>query len=171
MPQTDNLIHELTTTPGTGPFTLEPIEGKRRFSDNPEWIAAGGARSFWYFALSRAVVSPWEFGLGLLGTGGELQRTPVRSSNTNSLVDFGGNEVDVTSDIPAWLDIGAASQAEFLAQIQHTYGDNPPQDANILDMWTEQASQITYRLVRDSLNQGGTRAWVRVDGTRQALPR
>lgn len=98
MPAPADLVHEASTTTGTGNFTLSEINGKRRFSSP---FGTGGANVFDYFISSRSAVE-WERGTGSMSDANTLVRdTVIASSNANAAVNFSAGLKDVTNDIPA----------------------------------------------------------------------
>jgi hypothetical protein len=163
MPQSDNLVHEITTTPGVGNWTVSPLEGKRRFSDNAAWLAG---TSFFYFAMSRDTIGRWEYGVGSLVDADTISRdTIIDSSNAGSAVDFAGDEVDVTSDLVRAADLGASNQLDLISgQIRHSLTENiDVSDAQVLDQITDAETYKTYRLVRDTVDNGGNTAFLNVE--------
>lgn len=98
MPTPADLVHEASTTTGTGNLTLSEINGKRRFSSP---FGTGGSNVFDYFVSHRGAVE-WERGTGSMSDANTLVRdTVIASSNSNSAVNFSAGLKDVTNDIPA----------------------------------------------------------------------
>lgn len=98
MPAPADLVHEASTTTGTGNLTLSEINGKRRFSSP---FGTGGSNVFDYFVSHRGAVE-WERGTGSMSDANTLVRdTVIASSNSNSAVNFSAGLKDVTNDIPA----------------------------------------------------------------------
>lgn len=98
MPAPADLVHESSTTTGTGNFTLAEINGKRRFSSP---FGTGGSNVFDYFISNRSAVE-WERGTGSMSDANTLVRdTVIASSNADAAVNFSAGLKDVTNDIPA----------------------------------------------------------------------
>lgn len=98
MPAPADLVHESSTTTGTGNFTLAEVNGKRRFSSP---FGTGGTDVFDYF-ISHRSVAEWERGTGHMSDANTLVRdTVIASSNANAAVSFSAGDKDVTNDIPA----------------------------------------------------------------------
>ena len=98
MPAPADLVHENSTSTGTGNFTLSEINGKRRFSSP---FGTGGANVFDYF-ISHREAFEWERGTGSMSDANTLVRdTVIASSNANAAVNFSAGLKDVTNDIPA----------------------------------------------------------------------
>jgi hypothetical protein len=101
MPAPQNLIHETSTTTGTGNFTLAAVNGKVRFSNSTYGFGTGGSNVFDYF-ISNQSAAEWERGTGHMSDANTLVRdTVVKSSNSDAAVNFGAGTKDVTNDIPA----------------------------------------------------------------------
>lgn len=101
MPAPKNLIHETSTSTGTGNLTVAAVSGKIRFSDATYGFSTGGTNVFWYF-ISHRSAAEWEIGTGHMSDANTLVRDTVTfSSNSNSAVNFGAGTKDVTNDIPA----------------------------------------------------------------------
>lgn len=92
-----DLVHQTSTTTGTGNFTLVAVLGKRNFSV----FGTGSTNTFDYY-ISNRDAAEWERGTGYIDTStGALVRTAVESSNSNALVNFSAGTKDVTNDVPA----------------------------------------------------------------------
>ena len=106
MPTPGNLIHQSSTTTGTGVLTLASVNGRRDFTEE---FATGGSDTFDYF-ISHQTAQEWERGTGSIATGGVMVRDSViQSSNADAAVSFGAGTKDVSNDVPAAL------QARFVA--------------------------------------------------------
>jgi len=98
MPAPSDLIHETSTTTGTGDFTLVAVNGKRTFDTG---FGTGGTDLFDYFISSRDAAE-WERGTGHMSDATTLVRdTVLASSNAGAAVSFAAGTKDVTNDIPA----------------------------------------------------------------------
>jgi hypothetical protein len=95
-----DLVHELSTTTGTGNFTTVAVNGKQRFSDAGAF-GTGGSSLFDYFISNRDVAGEFEHGTGHMSAAGTLVRDAViQSSNANALVSFSAGTKDITNDNP-----------------------------------------------------------------------
>jgi hypothetical protein len=101
MPAAKDLIHETSSSTGTGNFALAAVNGKVRFSDGTHGFGTGGTNVFDYF-ISNRDAAQWERGTGHMGDANTLVRdTVLKSSNGNALVSFSAGTKDVTNDLPA----------------------------------------------------------------------
>lgn len=97
-----DLVHETSTTTGTGNFTTAAVNGKQRFSDASAFGTGVTTNVFDYFISNRDVAGEWEHGTGHMSAAGTMVRdTVIASSNANALVSFTTGTKDVTSDVPA----------------------------------------------------------------------
>lgn len=114
MPDAADLIHEISTTEGTGNLTVSAVNGRVRFSDSTYGFGTGGSDVFDYFISNRAAAE-WEYGTGSMSDANTLVRdTVITSSNSDAAVDFSAGTKDVTNDVPA------ATQNAALRQGTHT---------------------------------------------------
>lgn len=98
MPAPSDLVHETSTTTGTGDFTLSNANGKRSFNTA---FGTGGSNVFDYY-ISNTGAAEWERGTGHLSAASTLVRDTVKaSSNSNNAVNFSAGTKDVTNDVPA----------------------------------------------------------------------
>lgn len=98
MPAPGDLIHQTSSTTGTGNFTVAVVNGKRSFNDE---YGTGGTDVFDYY-ISSADAAEWERGTGHLSATTTLVRdTVIASSNADAAVNFGAGTKNVTNDIPA----------------------------------------------------------------------
>jgi hypothetical protein len=94
----DNLVHETSTSTGTGSLTIANVFGKQSFNTA---FSTGSTDVFYYFISNRSAAE-WEVGTGHLSAASTLVRdTVIEGSNGGSLVDFGAGTKDVTCDIVA----------------------------------------------------------------------
>jgi hypothetical protein len=104
MPAIGDLVHQTSTTTGTGDFTLDaPTTGKRQFSD----VFGIGATTnvFWYF-ISHQTAVEWEVATGHMSATNTLVRdTVIASSNSNSKVSFSAGTKDVCCDLISSLQV------------------------------------------------------------------
>lgn len=98
MPAPSDLVHETSTTTGTGNLTLSNANGKRSFNTA---FGTGGSNVFDYY-ISNRDAAEWERGTGSLLAASTLVRdTVIASSNANAAVNFSAGTKDVTNDVPA----------------------------------------------------------------------
>lgn len=98
MPAPSNLVHESSSSTGTGNFTLNNVNGKRSFNTA---FGTGGTDVFDYF-ISNRDAAEWERGTGHLSTSSTLVRDTVKeSSNAGAAVSFSAGTKDVVNDVPA----------------------------------------------------------------------
>lgn len=96
----DNLVHETSTSTGTGNFTLSAVDGRQTFNSAH---GTGGSNVFYYF-ISHRTAGEWEVGTGSLSNSTTLVRdTVLASSNAGSAVNFSAGTKDVPNDVPASL--------------------------------------------------------------------
>lgn len=118
MPDIANLVHEISTSTGTGDFTLASVNGKQTFNDA---FSTGGSDKFYYF-ISNRDAAEWEYGTGHMSDATTLVRdTVVESSNSNSLVSFSSGEKDLTNDLPAEKQVSSDDLA--VVATSGDYGD------------------------------------------------
>src|ERR1044071_7199812 len=93
-----SLVHETTTTTGTGNLTTSAVNGKRTFNGA---FGTGGTDAFYYF-ITHQSAAEYEWGTGHSSGATTLVRdTVIGSSNSNNAVNFSAGTKDVTGDIPA----------------------------------------------------------------------
>ena len=87
---TADRVRQLSTSTGTGPFTVSTtFTGFRAFSSV---LAVGD--TFWY-TIAHTSLSEWEVGLGTYSAANTITRTTVLSSSTGSAVLFSAGDKDV----------------------------------------------------------------------------
>lgn len=98
MPRPANLVHQTTTTTGTGPYTLTAEFGKQSFNTA---FGTGGTDTFDVFISNREALE-WVRGTGHLSAANTLViDTVAEGTNGASAVNFSAGTKDVTNDIPA----------------------------------------------------------------------
>lgn len=98
MPAVANLVHETSTTTGTGDLTLVNVNGKNNFNDA---FGTSGSDVFDYF-ISNQAAAEWERGTGHMSDASTLVRdTVLESTNSDAAVNFSAGTKDVTNDVPA----------------------------------------------------------------------
>ena len=101
MPAIADLVHETSTSTGTGNLTLSAVDGRVRFSDATDGFGTGSGPAFDYFISHRAAAE-WERGVGHMSDANTLVRdTVLASSNSGSAVNFSAGTKDVSNDLPA----------------------------------------------------------------------
>src|SRR5262249_11332810 len=94
-----DLVHQLSTSTGTGSFTVSSINGKQSF--DTAFGHAATADLFPYYVSSRDAVE-YEWGTGHMIDATTLSRdTVLGGTNGSSKVSFSAGTKDVTNDIPA----------------------------------------------------------------------
>jgi len=89
-----NVVHETTSTTGTGNITVAAEDGRQTFNDA---FVTGGSDVFNYFIMNRDAAE-WEVGTGHLSDATTLVRdTVIKSSNADALVNFSAGTKDVTN--------------------------------------------------------------------------
>lgn len=105
MPAISNLVHETSTTTGTGSFTLTNVNGKNSFNNA---FSTGGTDVFYYF-ISNQNAAEWEVGTGHMSDATTLVRdTVIASTNSNAAVNFSAGTKDVTNDALASVQTASA---------------------------------------------------------------
>lgn len=99
-PSIGNLVHELSTSTGSGNLTTTSVNGKQTLN-----IAFGNGATtdvFYYFVSNRDVAGELEWGTGHLSAATTLVRdTVLGGSNGTSAVNFSAGTKDIVCDIPA----------------------------------------------------------------------
>lgn len=99
MPTPANLVHQTSTSTGTGNFTLSTVNGKQSF--DTAFGHAATTNKFDYF-ISNQGAAEWEYGTGHMSDATTLVRdTVIESTNSNAAVSFSAGAKDITNDIPA----------------------------------------------------------------------
>lgn len=99
MPAPANLVHQQSTTTGTGNFTLAAVNGKQSFATA---FGTGVTTNVFDYFISNSGAAEWEIGTGHMSDGTTLVRdTVVASTNSNNAVNFSAGTKDVTNDVPA----------------------------------------------------------------------
>lgn len=111
MPVTDDLVHETSSSTGSGNFTLAAVTSRQTFNNA---FGTGGTDVFYYAIVNRDA-DEWEVGSGSMSDATTLVRdTVIGSSNADSLVTFSAGTKDVSSDLPASIVVGT-SQTQTLS--------------------------------------------------------
>lgn len=97
MPAPANLVHQQSTSTGTGNLTLSAVNGKQSFATA---FGSGGTNVFDYF-VSNQGAAEWERGTGHITSGALVRDTVSESTNANAAVNFSAGTKDVVCDIPA----------------------------------------------------------------------
>lgn len=155
----EDRILETSTTTGTGTFTvLGPVTGFKRLDD---YLEIGDTFDYIIFAVD-AVGNPsgeWESGLATYSAVDQFTRTPVRSSNSDAVVNFSAGTKRVALTLTAARMNKVASECIIVACSDETTA------------LTTGAGKITFRMpyafalaeVRASVNTAPTGAALVVD--------
>lgn len=99
MPAPANLVHETSSSTGTGNLTLAAVNGKQRFSGA---FSTGATQNVFDYFISNRGATEWERGTGHMSDANTLVRdTVIESTNSNNAVNFSAGTKDVCNDIPA----------------------------------------------------------------------
>lgn len=99
MPAPANLVHETSTSTGTGNLTVAAVNGKQRLST--AFSTGAPTNVFDYFILNRDAAE-YERGTGHMSDANTLVRdTVIESTNANAAVNFSAGAKDITNDVPA----------------------------------------------------------------------
>lgn len=116
MPAPSDLVHQTSTSTGTGNLTLAAVNGKRTFLTA---FGTGGTNTFDYF-ISNRDAAEWERGTGHEDSGALVRDTVIASSNSNNAVNFSAGTKDITNDIPAGEQV-RSSQIRKVLTADRTY--------------------------------------------------
>jgi hypothetical protein len=116
----DNLVHETSTTTGTGNLTTSAVNGKQR-GDAVFGTSDNGAANPWVFISSRDGAE-WEVRQTYWSATGTVVRSgsPYKSSNANATVNFSAGTKDVCVDVPAHLQKISGLRSEFFRAEEFT---------------------------------------------------
>lgn len=107
MPVVSDLVYQVSSSTGTSDFTLATVTGKNSFATA---FNTGVTTNVFYYFISNRSADEWEVGSGHMSDSTTLVRdTVLKSSNSNSAVSFTSGTKDVTSDIPASLQVRGPS--------------------------------------------------------------
>lgn len=94
-----NLVHQQTTTPGTGPYTLSSVSGRQPF-DNA--FGHGATTNVFYVFMSHQSAAQYMWAKAHLSAANTLViDTVLGGSNGTSAVNFSAGTIDVTNALPA----------------------------------------------------------------------
>jgi hypothetical protein len=94
-----DLVHQTSTTTGTGNISVSTVSGKRAFGDV---FGTGVTTNVFHYFISNQGAAEWEVGTGHMSDANTLVRdTVLLSSNSNNAVNFAAGTKDVTNDLPA----------------------------------------------------------------------
>lgn len=123
MPAPANLVHQVSSSTGTGNLTLVKVNGKNDFATA---FTTGGSDVFDYF-ISNRDAAQWERGTGAMDTTAVLVRNTIlqNSAGDTNPIDFSAGTLDVTNDIPALTQVrGTTVGSSGQAAIFDTTGGN-----------------------------------------------
>jgi hypothetical protein len=133
-----DLVHETSTSTGTGSFTTTAVNGKQRFSDAGAFGTGATLNVFDYY-ISNRDAAEWEHGTGHMSAVGMLVRDSViAGSNGTSVVSFSAGTKDVTNDVPA------AEQLRKTNYLSEMVGHETTALANI-GAWSAGDARLTFR--------------------------
>src|SRR5689334_18750670 len=96
---TADLVHQLSTSTGTGNFALSTVNGKQSFDTA---FSHGATTDVFPYYISNRDAAEYEWGTGHMSDATTLVRdTVLGGTNGTSKVNFSAGSKDVTSDIPA----------------------------------------------------------------------
>lgn len=94
-----NLVHQQSTTTGTGNFTLSAVNGKQSFNTA---FGNGATTDVFPYFISNQSAAEYERGTGHMSDATTLVRDTVsESTNANAAVNFSAGTKDVVCDVPA----------------------------------------------------------------------
>jgi len=94
-----DLVHQLSTSTGTGNFTLSTVNGKQSFDTA---FSHGATTDVFPYYISNRDAAEYEWGTGHMSDATTLVRdTVLGGTNGTSKVNFSAGSKDVTNDIPA----------------------------------------------------------------------
>lgn len=113
-----DLVHETSTTTGTGNFTLVSVNGKVSFSDSTYGFGTGVTTNVFIYYISNRDAAEWELGAGHMSNSTTLVRDTIYlSTNGNAAVSFSTGIKDVTNDIPSWVQDSALLSTNNLSEL------------------------------------------------------
>jgi hypothetical protein len=89
-------VREVTTVTGTGPATPTGA-----FSGYTTFSAAIGEGNTTYYTITDAPNAAWEVGVGTLTSGAIVRQIILKSSNSNSIVNFAAGSKEIFCTLPA----------------------------------------------------------------------
>lgn len=113
-----DLVHENSTTTGTGNLTLAAVNGKVRFSNSTYGFGTGATTNVFVYYASNRAAAEWEIGAGHMSDANTLVRDTIYlSSNSNAAVSFSAGTKDVTNDVPSWVQDAALLKTNNLSDL------------------------------------------------------
>lgn len=147
MPAVANLVHETSTSTGTGNLTIAAVNGKQRFSDA---FGTGSTEDVFYYFISNRAAAEWERGTGHMSDANTLVRDTVEeSSNSNSAVDFSAGTKDIANDIPA-----ASQKVVISPRAYGGVGDGTTDDSAAMQAALAAAEALSDATDSDSILDG-----------------
>lgn len=103
MPAVANLVHQSSTSTGTGSFTLDAVNGKQSFA---QAFGVGATPNKFDYFISSQDAPQWERGTGHMSSATTLVRdTVLEGTNGTNPVNFADGVKDVVNDLPAALQV------------------------------------------------------------------
>jgi len=126
-----NLVHQQSTSTGTGNFTLASVNGKQTFDTA---FSHGSTEDVFPYFISNQAAAEYEWGTGHMSDASTLVRdTVLGGSNGTSPVDFSAGTKDLTNDIFASKRV-TLDGAETLTNKTISLADNT---VNYTPSWTD----------------------------------
>ena len=112
MAYTSNIVYQISTTTGTGNFSLTSLTGYIPFSTA---FSTSTSSNRFYYCIRHITANEYEIGEGYLSGGALVRHTVLKSSNSDNLVNFSTGTKEVVNDIPASLQEQLVTLAADLA--------------------------------------------------------
>ena len=112
MAYTSNIVYQISTTTGTGNFSLTSLTGYIPFSTA---FSTSTSSNRFYYCIRHITANEYEIGEGYLSGGALVRHTVLKSSNSDNLVNFSTGTKEVVNDIPAILQEQLVTLAADLA--------------------------------------------------------
>jgi len=109
---TSNIVYQISTTTGTGNFSLTSLTGYIPFSTA---FSTSTSSNRFYYCIRHITANEYEIGEGYLSGGALVRHTVLKSSNSDNLVNFSTGTKEVVNDIPASLQEQLVTLAADLA--------------------------------------------------------
>lgn len=157
-PAIANLVHELSTSTGSGNLTTTTVNGKQTF--NTAFGNGATTDVFYYFISNRDVATEYEWGTGHLSAATTLVRdTIIGGSNGTSAQNFSAGTKDIVCDIPSGFQTArlqkygltnhslavSASASALTISLKDSLGNDPTVSSPVLG-WFRNATGTTGSL-------------------------
>lgn len=153
-----NLVHETSSTTGTGNLTLAAVNGKQSFATA---FSTGVTTDVFVYFISNRDAAEYERGTGHMSDATTLVRdTVIESTNANAAVSFSAGTKDVVYDIPAAVQVQSS-------QVHHICNGRLTLESGVAVSTTDQTAKTTLYFTPYGGNiislYDGTRYWVMRD--------